>query len=169
MQDFFRTIFIGLSACEYGGIQTPSVDFLAGEPLLDDLENIVDLFFGQWMAFWDTMPFLKALSAARARCVLGDKNRMIPHGRLPSIVSGMGLCQSFQDEIVRMLQNGFETFLFQISFLFAEELKPTAELRPAQSRKKFIHITHRLPRAIFSVVTTERRPQPCRSRFLRRR
>lgn len=112
MQDFFRTIFRGLSDCEYGGIESQSVNCWVGEPLLEDLEDIVDLFFGERLALWDTMPLLKALPAAGACCMLGDKDWMVSHGCLPPVVNRIGLCQSLRGEITGVLQDGFNTFLF---------------------------------------------------------
>ena len=129
MQVFFRTIFSG--SCDYAQdwIESRSVHFLAREPPVENLEDIVNLLFGEWLALWDTVPFLKALPAARARGMLGYKNRMVPHGRLLPVVGRIGWRQSLRNKITSVLQDGFNTFLLQIGCFFTGKLELAAKLR----------------------------------------
>ena len=65
---------------------------LVHEPSLQDFKDIIDLLFCERLAAWDAVPFGQAFAATRARRVLGDENRMVPHWRLPSVIDRIGLC-----------------------------------------------------------------------------
>ena len=60
--------------------------------------------------------------------MLGDENRMAPHGRLPAVVFRLGRGQALDDELPRVLQNDRQTFLDQISLLLRSKPETTANL-----------------------------------------
>jgi len=66
------------------------VALLPCEPMGEDCENMLDLFFGERLAARDLVPFLQTTATARGRGVLGYKDRMTAHRRLSAIVFRLG-------------------------------------------------------------------------------
>jgi AhpD family alkylhydroperoxidase len=91
------------------------------------------------------VPFLQAAATAGGRGVLGDKDRMIPHGRLLAIVGRLGGGQTVRDEAARVVQHRRHPALPQVEQLPAPQPKPAAKGRSAQRREQSLSITHRQP------------------------
>jgi len=73
------------------------------------------------------MPFLQAFPAAGCRGMLGNKNRMIPHGGLAAVVYGKSRGQTPADKIKGMLPDGRKSFIGGIMPLFACQPEPGPE------------------------------------------
>jgi hypothetical protein len=67
--------------------------------------------------------------------VLGDEDRMIPHGRLPAVIGGLSRGQSLLDEVAGMDEDGIQAFLPEVHRFPAPEPEPAAELGPPQRLK----------------------------------
>ena len=126
---FILSEFLGESRAGFVWVESRSIGVTVREPSLEDLKDIVDLLIGERLALRDMMPFRKALSATRARGMLGDKDWMVPHRCLPPIVDGIGLCQTLRDKIASVLQDCFSAFLLKVCCFFPGKLKPAAKLR----------------------------------------
>jgi hypothetical protein len=88
------------------------------------------------------VPIGQAAPAAGAGCVLGDKYRVIPHRCLPAVVSRLGVGQPLGYKIPGVPEDCFQALIPEILSFFAGKPKPAAKLRPPQSGKKLVHITH---------------------------
>ncbi len=76
--------------------------------------------------------------------MLGYKNRMIFHGRLSSIVGGIGWCQTSGHKITGMVGYHTDTLCIQIVIFLCCQPKTAAEFRTIQRFKKLIYISHKL-------------------------
>ncbi len=75
------------------------LNVLLGQPALQNLDDIVDLFLRERPAFRYVVPFGQTLPAAGAGRVLSDKHRMVPHRCLSAVISGSGIRQPLGNEI----------------------------------------------------------------------
>ncbi len=105
---------------------------IRSEPSLYQSDNIVNLPIRQLPPFWDAVPLGQAAPAACRRSMLCDKDRMVPHRCLLTVISSLSRAQPLFDEIPRMIQNRRKSFLLKIRHLLRPQPKPIAKLRPAQ-------------------------------------
>jgi hypothetical protein len=88
------------------------------KPAFQDFYYIFYLLLSKRFALIDMMPFLKTTSAARTRCVLCDKNRMVPHGRLLAVVSRIRIRKPPHNELACVLKNSRYTLPPEILCFF---------------------------------------------------
>jgi hypothetical protein len=118
------------------------LDVLPGQPASDNFYDVIYLLLCERPAFWDTMPFGQTAPAAGTGCMLGDKNRVVPHRCLPAVINRFGISQPLGYEITSMIEDHLRALISEIFRFFAEKPKPAAKLRLPQCGKKLIHITH---------------------------
>ncbi len=69
---------------------------------------MANLSFCKRSAFWDLVPPGKALPAAGGGGVLGDKDRMVLHGCLPTVVGRFCISKTRDYKFMGMLEGFFE-------------------------------------------------------------
>ena len=74
--------------------------------------------------------------------MLGDKNRMAAHGRLPAVVGRIGGGQALVKKLPPMIQHDRQGFFGQIRPIFSLQFETAAELAPGEGGKKIGHISH---------------------------
>ena len=117
---------------------------VAQQPVLQDLDGVTDLLVRQRAVFGDSVPFGQATAAAGGRGVLGDEDRMTPHGGLPAVVAGRGRGQPIDDELPAVIQNHRQRLLLEIGPLLGSQSKTAAELASAKGREKVVEVAHGL-------------------------
>jgi len=135
-------VFFGQYSAKSFPVASLLLNALLGQPASQNFDYIVDLLLREGPAFRDVVPFGQAAPAAGACCVLSDKYRMVPHRRLPAVISRFGIGQPLRNKIPSVLEDCRQTLIPEILSFFAGKPKPAAKLRPPKSGKKLIHITH---------------------------
>ena len=107
------------------------LNILPRQPMLYNLEDIVDLFLRQWFAFRNVVPFCQTAPAASPRCVLGDKDRVVPHRCLPTVVIWIGIGQPLRNKIQGVLEDCIQTLISEIFRFLAGKPKSTSKFRPS--------------------------------------
>ena len=74
--------------------------------------------------------------------MLGNKDRMPPHGRLPSVVVRLGRGQAIHNKLPAMFENDRQRLVFQILPLFWTEFETAAKRAFRQSGKQIVLVSH---------------------------
>ena len=101
------------------------------QPAADDGDNVVDLLWGQGLAFGDLMPFLQTGSAAGGGGVLGDEDGVIAHGGLFAVVGRLGRGQALGDEVAGMGFDGGHTLGVEVPLFLGTKFEAAPEFRAA--------------------------------------
>jgi hypothetical protein len=88
--------------------------FILLDPPHDERNHKVDLRIRKLPPLLDTVPFLKAVSAACAGGMLCDEYRMVFHGGLLPIVLGKCRCKAASDKIDGVLPDGRRPFFLKV-------------------------------------------------------
>ena len=115
------------------------------EPLLDYLDDIVDLLCGQRVAFGDIVPPAQAGSAAGGGGVLGDEGGVASHRGLPAVFWRLRRRESLLDESAGVVQYRGRPFAAQVFPFGGAETEPAAKPRPRQGPEKVVEPVHVLP------------------------
>jgi hypothetical protein len=113
------------------------------------------LFFRQRSPRRNAMPFLQAATATASCRVLRDKDRMTAKRSLPAVIGNDSRCQSWSDEILRVLQHKWQAFVAQVIEILSAQLEAPAEFRFRQRDKKLVQVSHAFRESICS------RPSSC--------
>lgn len=74
------------------------------------MDHVGFLFLGQGTSLGDVMPFLQTAPAAGPCSMLGYKDRVSPHRRLPAVVGRIGWSQSFPDKVLGVTAQNLRSF-----------------------------------------------------------
>ena len=113
---------------------------LGAKPAKEDREDVRFLFSCQGMTFGDTMPFLKAASAAGCGPVLSDEDRVIPHRSLLAVIRWIGEGETLLDELLSVQHHSVQPFALQVFPFSGTEAEPATEVRTSQPLENLIHI-----------------------------
>jgi len=118
-------------------------DLLCPQPALDRTEDVIDLLVQERPGRGDVVPLGQTTTAAGGRGVLGDEDRMAPHGSLAAVIGGLGRGQTLADEAATVFHDHRERLLLQIGSFSRAKAKAAAEPAPRQSRKQIVQVAHR--------------------------
>ena len=102
-------------------------------PAHEDIRNMTDLPVIQFISGFDPVPFEQTASAAGSGGMLGNKNRMSPHGGLLSVVCRKIRGKPSGNEIYRMLPDRIHALFINVGKVFRGKCKPAPEFRLAES------------------------------------
>ena len=106
---------------------------LFSDPAEQNLNNVPDFIFRQFMPPWDIMPFCKAPPAAASGCVLGNENGVAPHGSLFAVIERAGRREPFCNEASCVGRDHGVIVFSGIAQLFFRQFEAAAEWRFCQT------------------------------------
>jgi len=74
--------------------------------------------------------------------VLGDEDRVVPHGGLLAIVGGLRRREPLLDEVLRVRQDDVQALLLEVGRFPAPQSESAAELGSLQRFEEFVQIPH---------------------------
>src|SRR5690242_11969375 len=92
------------------------------------------------MALRYPMPLLQAAPAAGGGPVLGDEDRMVPHGGLLAVVRDVGGGEPLLDELLAVRHYGLQPLPLQVAPLGGTEPEPAEEGRASQPDEESVEI-----------------------------
>lgn len=115
---------------------------MSPDPVADDIDNVVDLHLGQRSTCLYAVPPGQASAAAGGGGVLGDKNGMALHRRLPAVVCRSGRGKALGNELSGVLGDAVHAARLNIGPVTRLKHKAAAKTRPAQCGEKLSATAH---------------------------
>lgn len=113
---------------------------LAQNPRHEHPDDVLLFRIGQGSARRDAVPFGQASPATAGRGMLGDEDRMAPHGSLPAVVGRCGRCKTGAYEILGMAPDRCKALLYEVRTLGIAQAEAAAKRRAGQASEQRLQI-----------------------------